>query len=180
MNKKYILLVIVLIIVGIVIWVTRKPKEESNNTSQELQNEVAEAQNEIVEQKDEKMESIKLKVNNRELDIEVEDNPTVEAFLERLKKKDVVVNARDYNNFEKVGALGFSLPVNDTRITTEPGDIVIYQGNQVCLFYNSNSYSYTKLGKIKNISQSELEEVLGGGNITLVFTYVNNGETLYD
>ena len=138
MNKKYVLLVIVVIIVGIVIWVTGKTKEESNNTSEEPQNEVVENQNEIVEQKDEKMESIKLKVNNRELDIEVEDNPTVEAFIERLKKKDVVVNARDYNNFEKVGALGFSLPVNDTRITTEPGDIVIYQGNQVG-FDNTNA-----------------------------------------
>jgi hypothetical protein len=180
MNKKYVLLVIVLIIVGIVIWVTGKPKEESNNTSQEPQNEVVENQNEIVEQEEEKMEAIKLKVNNRELDLELENNETVEAFVEKLKSKDVVVNANDYNNFEKVGRLGFSLPVNDTRITTEPGDIVIYQGNQVCLFYNSNSYSYTKLGKVKNVSKSKLEEILGNGNVTLVFTYVNNGETLYD
>jgi hypothetical protein len=66
--------------------------------------------------------------------------------------------------------LGFSLPKNDKNITTSAGDIVLYQGNQISLFYNSNSWSYTKLGKVQNISSRELKDILGSGNVTLVIS----------
>ena len=83
---------------------------------------------------------------------------------------DIVVNAHEYGGFEKVGDLGFSLPREDTNITTSAGDIVLYQGNQISLFYNSNSWSYTKLGKIQNISSNELKNILGNGDVTITFT----------
>ena len=72
----------------------------------------------------------------------------------------------------KKRALGRGLEqlFSDENINTEPGDIVLYQGDKVSLFYGSHSWSYTKLGKIDNISSNELKEVLGQGNVTLVFS----------
>lgn len=170
MDKKVILIILLIIVIAIIVIINRRPKVKVDNTSQEIQNETTiEAAKEP--------ETIKIKVNNQELELELEKNSAVEAFMEKLKEKDVVVDAHDYHNFEKVGSLGFSLPRDDKNITTQPGDIVLYQGNQVCVFYNSNTYDYTKLGRVKN---ANLKEILGDGDVTLIFTYVNNDETLYD
>ena len=105
-------------------------------------------------------DSVKVKINEDILDVELENNSATQEF----------VNATEYGGFEKVGELGFSLPASDENINTEPGDIVLYQGDKVSLFYGSHSWSYTKLGKIDNISSNELKEVLGPGNVTLVFS----------
>ena len=170
MDKKVLLIVLILIVIAVLVLVNRRPKVKVDNTPQEIQNETT---IEVAKEP----ETIKIKVNNQVLDLELEKNSTVEAFMEKLKEKDVVVDAHDYHNFEKVGSLGFSLPRDDKNLTTQPGDIVLYQGNQVCIFYNSNTYDYTKLGRVKN---ANLKEILGDGDVTLIFTYVNNDETLYD
>lgn len=170
MDKKILLIVLIIVVIAIIVIINRRPKVKVDNTPQEQQNET------VVEAAKEP-ETIKIKVNNQELELELEKNSAVEAFMEKLKEKDVVVNAHDYHNFEKVGSLGFSLPRDDKNITTQPGDIVLYQGNQVCIFYNSNTYDYTKLGRVKN---TNLKEILGDGDVTLIFTYVNNDEALYD
>ena len=70
--------------------------------------------------------------------------------------------------YEKVGNLGFSLPKNDTYITTSAGDIVLYQGNQISLFYNSNSWNYTRIGKIQNVSEIELKNLLGKDDVDII------------
>lgn len=111
---------------------------------------------------------IKLKVNDHIFDVELENNSAAKELLKKLETGNVNVNATDYGNFEKVGNLGFSLPTNDENINTEPGDIVLYQGNQVSLFYDSHSWSYTKLGKIQNVS--DLKDILGSGDTTLEFS----------
>ena len=170
MDKKVLLIVLILIVIAVLVLVNRRPKVKVDNTSQEIQNETT---IEVAKEP----ETIKIKVNNQVLDLELEKNSAVEAFMEKLKEKDVVVDAHDYHNFEKVGSLGFSLPRDDKNLTTQPGDIVLYQGNQVCIFYNSNTYDYTKLGRVKN---TNLKEILGDGDVTLIFTYVNNDEALYD
>ena len=94
----------------------------------------------------------------------------LEYVDEKLKNGDIIVNAHEYGGFEIVEDLGLSLPREDTNITTSAGDIVLYQGNQISLFYNSNSWSYTKLGKILNVSSSELKNILGNGDVTITFT----------
>lgn len=111
-----------------------------------------------------------IEVNNKKLIVEVEDNSTTKALFEKLKQGDVVITAHDYGNFEKVGDLGFSLPKEDVNITTKAGDLVLYQGNQISLFYNSNTWSYTKLGAIKNVSSNEIKDILGDGEVTLTFS----------
>ena len=120
--------------------------------------------------KEEKIDMIKIKVNNNVLEVKLEDNEATKSLVERLKNGDISVKANEYGGFEKVGNLGFSLPRNDTNITTSAGDIVLYQGNQISLFYNSNSWSYTKLGKVQNVSTKELKNILGSGDVTLVLS----------
>ena len=111
---------------------------------------------------------IKLKVNDHIFDVELENNSAAKELLKKLETGNVNVNATDYGNFEKVGNLGFSLPVNDENMNTEAGDIVLYQGNQVSVFYDTHSWSYTKLGKIQNVS--DLKDILGSGDTTLEFS----------
>ena len=115
-------------------------------------------------------DSVKVQINDDLFDIELENNSATQEFLKELEKGNITVNATEYGGFEKVGELGFSLPTSDENINTEPVDIVLYQGDKVSLFYGSHSWSYTKLGKIDNISSNELKEVLGPGNVTLVFS----------
>ena len=115
-------------------------------------------------------DSVKVQINEDIFDVELENNSAAQELIKELEKGNITVNATEYGGFEKVGELGFSLPTSDENINTEPGDIVLYQGDKISLFYGSHSWSYTKLGKIDNISSNELKEVLGQGNVTLVFS----------
>ena len=112
-------------------------------------------------------ENVKVKINDTVFDVELEDNSATQELVKTLKEGNVTVNATDYGNFEKVGDLGFSLPTSDEQVTTAPGGIVLYQGNQVSIFYESHSWSYTKLGKIQNVTG--LKDVLGSGDVTVEF-----------
>ena len=93
-------------------------------------------------------------------------NKSAEAFYALLKKGALTVNMEDYASFEKVGSLGISLPRTDTQITTEAGDIILYQGNQITIYYDTNSWNFTRLGKVVStgstttITQAELKKIL--------------------
>ena len=115
-------------------------------------------------------EIVKIKINDEVFDVELENNSAAQELVKTLKKGNITVNATEYGGFEKVGELGFSLPADDEIVDTQPGDIVLYQGNQISLFYGSHSWSYTKLGKIANADSNHLKEVLGPGDATLVFS----------
>ena len=176
MKKTIIAFLIIVFSVLVILFLKLKSnnKEVSNkseiiNTYTAQNTEISD--NTIKENKvDEEMDIVYIKVNNTILNVELEDNSATKELIERLKNKDVIVNAHEYGGFEKVGDLGFLLPRDDKNITTSAGDIVLYQGNQISLFYNSNSWSYTKLGKIKNIDNDELKNILGNGDVTLTFT----------
>ena len=103
-------------------------------------------------------------VNGNKLEVSLARNSTVTALVELLKKGDITYTANDYGGFEKVGGLGYTLPTNHVQTVTEPGDIVLYQTNQIVMFYGSNSWNYTRIGKINYSSQSELESFLGAGS----------------
>ena len=145
-----------------------KIEENVNENIVTEKNETAEKKKK--EEEVENVEYIQIKVNNKILNVKLEDNSSAKAFVEKLNNGDIIVNARDYGDFEKVGPLGFELPTNDTRITTTPGDLILYQGNQITLYYDTNTWSFTKLGKVENISKEELKEILGSGDVELVFT----------
>ena len=97
------------------------------------------------------------------------DNSSATAFYQLLEKSPVTIKMSDYGNFEKVGPLGTSLPRNDSQITTQAGDIILYQGNQVTIYYDKNSWSFTRLGKIDDITQAQLKKILGKGDVRAVF-----------
>ena len=108
------------------------------------------------------------RIGQEVLVIEPENNSSAEAFIELLRKGDLTVNMHDYGNFEKVGSIGTSLPRNDERITTIPGDVILYQGNQITIYYDTNTWNFTRLGKVQNIES--LKSILGDGNVTVRFS----------
>ena len=106
---------------------------------------------------------------NHTLTASLTDNSSAVAFYELLKKGPVTISMHDYGNFEKVGSLGKTLPRNDTQITTSAGDIILYQGNQITIYYDKNSWNFTRLGRVDGKTQAELKQILGKGDVTAVF-----------
>ena len=111
-----------------------------------------------------------LTVDGQALAVEWEDNASVTALRELVKQSPVTIQMAPYGGFEQVGGLGASIPRDDAQTTTDAGDIVLYQGNQIVIFYGSNSWAYTRLGHIKNMSREELRNLLGGNGVTAVFS----------
>ena len=98
----------------------------------------------------------------------LEENEAVSALVKMMRESPVVIQMSDYSGFEKVGPLGTSLPANNSQTTTQAGDIVLYNGNQIVIFYGSNSWSYTRLGHIDDLTG--WEEALGSGDVTVTFS----------
>ena len=119
---------------------------------------------------DSKEKTMNITVNGKTLTATMEDNSSAEALLELLNSGELTLNMHDYGGMEKVGALDTTLPTNDRQITTQPGDIILYQGNQITIYYNTNNWSLTKLGHINNMSAAELRELLGEGDIVATFS----------
>ena len=114
-------------------------------------------------------ENMKLYFNDVEIPVIWEDNQTVQELMKEAGKGDVVVQMSMYSNNEQVGSLGKSYNKNDEQITTHNGDIVLYSGDKIVVFYGSNSWAYTRLGKM-NIPESDVTEFLSNGDITLKIT----------
>lgn len=119
------------------------------------------------EQEDEQMV---LSIDGNVVEVKWEDNETVTEIREQLAQGDITVNMSMYGGFEQVGSLGKSFPRNDKQTSTSAGDIVLYSGNQIVVFYGSNSWAYTRLGKIQNLSGEELTDLLGNGDVTLTLS----------
>ena len=117
---------------------------------------------------DDNMKSLELKIDDTTVDVTWLDNSSVNA-LKEVAKDGLTINMSKYGGFEQVGSIGSTLPSADTRITTSPGDIVLYSSNQIVIFYGSNTWSYTKLGHI-NLSKSSLTDLLGDEDVTITLT----------
>ena len=139
--KKFILLI--LVIVGLCLFIN-KPIYRKNI-------------------KKEKSETMLLEVNGYTFEVELENNTSAKALKEYVSKEKRTLSLDDYGNFEKVGNLGITLPRNDETITTKEGDLILYLGNKLCLYYNQNTWDFTKLGHIKDTTH--LKEVLGKGSV---------------
>ena len=108
-------------------------------------------------------------INNTKISAKLENNSSAQALIEKLAEGDITVEAHDYGNFEKVGELGFSLPTNDEQITVNAGDVILYQGDKLTVYYDENSWSFTKLGHI-DIAQDELKALLGDGDVSITLS----------
>lgn len=108
-----------------------------------------------------------LSIGDRTMTASLVDNAATRELLSLLEKGPITIRMNDYGGFEKVGALPQSFTTSNTQITTEPGDIMLYQGNNMVIFYGSNSWSYTRLGKIDGATAANLKEFLGGESVSL-------------
>ena len=111
---------------------------------------------------------MKIEVNGSTFTATLADNAAADALADWVEEGPVTLELSDYAGFEKVGPLGRSLPASDSRTTTHAGDIVLYQGDQIVLFYGSNSWSYTRLGHIDDLTG--WEDALGGGDVTVTLS----------
>ena len=111
-----------------------------------------------------------LRIGDKYYTIDLESNSSADAFLEKIKKEPLTVDMHDYGNFEKVGDLPWELPTNDEEITTKPGDIILYQGNKITIYYDENTWNFTKLGSIPDVTREELLEALGEGDVKVEFS----------
>lgn len=111
-----------------------------------------------------------IKANGTTFVADFTDNSSADALRELLRKSDLSIDMHDYGSFEKVGSIGQSLPQKDTQTSTTTGDIVLYQGDQIVIFYGNNSWSYSRLGKIQNVTKDDLLSVFGKGNVTVTFS----------
>lgn len=112
---------------------------------------------------------MKIKIGNKEFTAELEDNSSVDA-LKMLMKDGLTLDMSDYAGMEKGADLGSVLPQNNVPMNTEPGDIILYQGRTLVIYYDTNSWSLTPIGKINNVNADELKKALGKGNVTVTFS----------
>lgn len=131
-------------------------------------------ENQPEEDNDEKGEimeknKIKLTVNGKSFTATLEENSSAEALRQLLEKGDLSIRMNDYGDMEKVGSLGTSLPRNDRQTTTQPGDLILYLGNSFVIYYDTNSWNFTRLGRLDGVStRQEVLELLGGkGEVTV-------------
>ncbi len=113
---------------------------------------------------------IRVTVGSSSFIVNLEDNETAKALREMLADEVLTISASNYGGFEKVCQLGKTLPRNDKQITTEAGDVMLYSGNQIVFFYGTNSWSYTKIGKVEASSIEELESVLSGSETEVILS----------
>ena len=99
-------------------------------------------------------------------------NSSTEALVAQLQKGDITYEAHDYGDFEKVGALGYTFPQNNEQINTEPGDLILYQGSNLCIYYDTNSWNFTHIGKLDNMTQADIKAWVkaGGGNVNVTLS----------
>lgn len=116
-------------------------------------------------------EYMKLYFNDTEIPVIWEDNQTVQELMEEAGNGDIVVQMSMYSDNEQVGFLEKSYTKNDKQLTTHNGDIVLYSGDKIVVFYGSNSWAYTRLGKM-NIPEGDVTELLSNGDITLKIVIV--------
>ena len=122
----------------------------------------------IAESEDAKM--LVLTIDGMELPVEWENNESVEALKTLVSDKPLTVQMSMYGGFEQVGSLGSHLPRNDAQTHTSYGDIVLYSGNQIVIFYGSNSWAYTRLGHIPDKTQAEMRGLLGLHDVTVTLS----------
>lgn len=113
---------------------------------------------------------MKMTIEGTSVTVAWEENESVEALRELVKGQPLTIKMSMYSTFEQVGSLGTSLPRNDVQTTTQAGDIVLYSGNQIVIFYGSNSWAYTRLGSITDKTADEMKALLGNGDVAITIS----------
>ena len=124
---------------------------------------------------EEETQMLQMMIGESAVAVDWEENESVEALRELCREAPLTVSMSMYGGFEQVGSLGKSLPRSDVQITTEAGDIVLYSGDQIVVFYGSNAWAYTRLGHITDRSAGDMAALLGQGDVTITLRLEENG-----
>ena len=158
---------------------------KANNTGDFQEDDVSQTQSGVETNTNESKEQAKMKktdestladnqirvtVGSSSFIVNLEDNETAKALRKMITDEDLTISASNYGGFEKVCQLEKTLPRNDKQITTKAGDVMLYSGNQIVFFYGTNSWSYTKIGKVEASSIEELESVLSGSEKEVILS----------
>ena len=173
MKKSLLALITLMLIVSVSACAkTEQPHETEpvvSDNSQPVEVEIAETeQPEINETESEAEMKMNVQIGSASFTATLEDNAAVRELIDMMREAPVSIDMSDYSGFEKVGSLGRSLTTDNHQTTTTAGDIVLYNGDQIVMFYGTNSWSYTRLGRIDDLTG--WEDALGTGSITAVFT----------
>lgn len=165
MKRHFIVLLCTVMMTGVTACGKSEPAQ-SGQTSAAEEDSLGEQETDTdTEEMDMKMT---VDVNGTPFTAALEENEAAEALAEMMEQEPVMISLSDYGGFEKVGHLGTDLPTSDRQTTTQAGDIVLYQGNQIVLFYGSNSWRYTRIGHIDDLTG--WEQALGSGDVTVTFS----------
>lgn len=107
---------------------------------------------------------IVITVDGKSMSATLADNQATKTLIDRLSSGAITITMSNYGGFEKVGSLPWSLPSSDTQITTKPGDIMLYNSNQMVIFYGQNSWAYTPLGVLENTDSDKIRDFVGNGD----------------
>ncbi|MDD3185573.1 MAG: cyclophilin-like fold protein [Anaerostipes sp.] len=163
MKRKISYVLLILMVLGVV-GCGRKEEETREHQISEVQN---------TESEEDQVNAGKMliTIGDTVLTATLENNEAVDALTKLLEDGDLTIHFSQYGGVEQVGSIGSSLPTNDVQTATSPGDIMLYTGDQMVLFYGNHSWEYTRLGKIDHVSASDLENILGNGDITATFSF---------
>ena len=126
---------------------------------------------EIIQEEPSPAGDLQMLIDGTAVAVAWEDNAAVDTLKELCNGQTLTIDMSMYGGFEQVGSIGTQLPRDDVQTTTEAGDIMLYAGDQMVVFYGSNSWAYTRLGRITDKSQAQLSELLSGGNVTITLTF---------
>ena len=160
--KKVIIAVLVLVLALLTSCSGTDETQQSQSPDTGMKTESVEENNE--------MKPITMTINDEKVEVAWEDNESVKALADLASDSPLTIDASMYGGFEQVGSIGTDLPSSDINITTEPGDIMLYTGSNIVVFYGSNSWSYTRLGHIENKSADELKDLLGSNNVKITLS----------
>ena len=165
-NKKMFVLVLITAVTVLLTGCSQSNIDtlsDKDTTSEEIIG--SDSKKQTAEEETEKM--LQLKISDTIVEVAWEENESVEALRKLCGNEPLTIQMSMYGGFEQVGSIGTSLPRNDVQTTTSAGDIVLYSGNQMVVFYGSNSWAYTRLGHITDQDAAGMTQLLGNGDVVI-------------
>ena len=124
----------------------------------------------IKKESDMENQMIYITINGQKVSATLSDNSSSRALVQKLSEGPVTYEAHDYGSFEKVGELPWSLPRNDEDITTIPGDLILYLGKNLVIYYDQNKWDFTRIGRLDGLNQQQIKAFVNAGKSNVKVT----------
>lgn len=147
-----------------------KKEEQASETEEAFLSEDKEETVPGISQASQTSDMLKIEIGQETFTATLANNSSVDALKELLKDGPLTLKMSDYAGMEKGADLGVTLPQNNQQMNTTAGDIILYQGRTLVIYYDTNSWSLTPIGKINDLDEALLKETLGSGDVTVTFS----------